>query len=129
MAYDPRSSVAAFISKRGEAGHTVLLTWNAVDPLRCYYGEDSNPDEYLGYAERFIAEIERSVIALNNPVKQTAWDTLIRECVRRAFYPTQIAEGWVEIAAIERIAEAIHSACAEYLSQNGKTLRPDALLA
>lgn len=123
MTYDPREKVACFAKEYGEVGLAVLFVWNTANPLRCYYGDDCNPDEYLGYVERFIKGLDRDLIALNRPVKEGVVERLVRECVRRSFYPSQFAEGWVTNDNIEEIMAMILSI------PTFSTLSPETLLA
>lgn len=83
--YDPHGLVGAFITKHHIMGAIVLSAWNEADPLSCYYGDDCNPDEYLGYAERFIEGLERIL-----PEERKRYPHLIAELVRRSFYPSQV---------------------------------------
>lgn len=101
--YNPKTKVADFVAKHGELGRLVLEVFNTVNPLRCYYGDDCNPDEYLGYAERFITALERESIFLNGSRKAEVLSGFVLELFRRCFGPTQIVEGWVSESAIEML--------------------------
>lgn len=91
MTYDPRVRVEAFRAETGTLGEIVLSTFNAIDPFHCYYGEDCNPDEYLGYAERLIKALQRARV-----FQEELSEELVVELVRRAFYPSQVVNGWVK---------------------------------
>ncbi len=104
MAYSPQAAVAEFISRTGQAGELVLSVYTQHDPLHCYFGEDCNPDEYLGYAERFVESMQRESVFLNDSRKDQAWPSLLYELTRRTFGPCQIAEGWVTEEQIKEIA-------------------------
>lgn len=71
----------------------VLNAYNTVDPFHCYFGEDCNPDEYLGYAERFL---------------RGEGSTFRR--VVKSFYDSQIKDGWVNAEVCEQIADIIDDA-------------------
>lgn len=69
----------------------VLDAYNTVDPFQCYYGDDCNPDEYMGYAIRCL-----------NSTQPTTLDR-----VRMSFYPSQWIEGWICDKWCEEIATLI----------------------
>jgi len=62
--------------------------WNEVNPFHCNSGEDCNPDEYIGYARRFVEGLRGAYPALSEePSKNSPF--LIEELVRRSFYAGQ----------------------------------------
>jgi len=81
-----------------------LRAFNTIDPLSCFFA----PDEYLGYAKRFIEGLKNNEIYFNPGLRNESWPRFIAELVRRSFYAVQLAEGiWVREGAIEEIAHAI----------------------
>lgn len=70
----------------------VLDAYNTVDPFQCYFGEDCNPDEYLGYAKRY----------LDSDTTATPF-----ERVKSTFYDSQTEEGWVTDDQIAQIAKLV----------------------
>ena len=100
--YDPRKRVAGFVSEHGDLAEIVLDAFNTVDPLHCYYGEDINPDEYLGYAMRFIATFKAD--SSESKVRE-----LFTDIVRTSFHAEQVSRGFVTEEDIASIAELIHS--------------------
>lgn len=79
--YDPEAAVSGFIQEHGQIGAIALEAWNAVDPLHCLYA----PDEYLGYAKRFVEGAARVI-----PSEWSLHPDLVEELVRRSFSPTQV---------------------------------------
>jgi hypothetical protein len=106
-ATNPRQKVEGFLTSNGELGSIVLEAFNTVDPLHCYYGV--NADEYLGYAERFIASLRSQSFTLNGSPSAEVWHRFLSELVRRTFGPTQIAESFVRIEAVVAIASMIQA--------------------
>ncbi len=96
---DLEKKVEAFKQKHGVFGTLVLECFNVVDPLRC----GTMPDEYFGYAERFVKALPAAQVTSNQPEALA----LFMEVVRRCFYPTQLAEGFVSPDAIRVIASGI----------------------
>lgn len=95
----------AYLEKYGLLGEKVLLAWNWVNPLHCYYGEYCNPDEYTGYCSRFIEQWNKRFIGFgNNPATLEE----LEEYVRRSFYTSQVVgEKWVSLKDIREIAQTI----------------------
>jgi hypothetical protein len=79
----------------------VLEAFDRIDPLRCGGGM---PDEYLGYAKRFVEELPKAQLTSNKPKESK----LFTEMVRRCFTANQIVEGWVSCLSIETIASDIY---------------------
>ncbi|PJE50947.1 MAG: hypothetical protein COV29_01565 [Candidatus Yanofskybacteria bacterium CG10_big_fil_rev_8_21_14_0_10_36_16] len=102
--YNPKARVSGFIQKFGQLGEVALGAWNAVDPLRCCHC----PDEYLGYARRFVEGVVRVI-----PSEWPNHPDLVEELVRRSFYPTQVVNHtglghpWVTAEDIKSIAQHI----------------------
>jgi len=106
--YNPNQRVAKFLQDQGVLGSVVLDAFNTIDPLSCYFGSDCNPDEYLGYAKRFIESLKREEMYFNTSRRNRAWPQFIRELVSRSFGAVQLAEGvWIREGAIEEIASRI----------------------
>jgi hypothetical protein len=93
------ATVSAFLEEQGQLGVVVLGAWNAVDPLHCF----SMPDEYLGYAERFI-ELTTGTI----PERWSDYPDLMEELVRRSFHPMQVCFN-VRLGQSRVTAESIKS--------------------
>lgn len=100
-------SINLYIEKHGGIGRAVLKSWNDVDPFKCYYGEETNPDEYLRYAKRFMKQFNSHIKAYTDFNKKD-----IVEMVRRSFYIRQITDESYELIDvlkfIKTIAEMIH---------------------
>ena len=80
MAYNPFERVAEFETKYGYDGVALLNAINKVDPYRCYYGADCNPDEYLGYAIRYLEDTHPSpVVKLASAFREELTDEEIRD--------------------------------------------------
>ena len=120
--YNPQALVLSFTKEYGELGILVLEIFNTIDPLSCYYGDDCNPDEYLGYAKRFITSLEQDSIWLNNSRRVEVLPAFVLELFRRCFSTSQIAEGWVSEAAITALRDTLLqglSLCAVTLLPSG----------
>ena len=109
---DPREQVERSIKEHGWVLEAARVAFNSQDPLHCYYGEDCNPDEYLGYAEEFVKMFELTDVYVDtmetvrdrHPI--TSLD-FVREIVRRTFGPCQFIRGWVSSEDIENIAQTL----------------------
>jgi len=75
--YNPKEKVANFCQH--EYGRAILNGYNTIDPFHCYYGEDVNPDEYLGYAKRFLQQMEPNQLS----------EEMAIELTRNAFFTSQ----------------------------------------
>ena len=101
---DLEANALGFIQKYGQIGQIALEAWNAVDPLHCFHA----PDEYLGYARRFI-EGATSV----SPVTSEWSTSLVEELVRRSFRPSQVCihsglnAPWATMESIKAISQLI----------------------
>lgn len=91
--YDPRAKVVTLERDFGENALHVLEAFNLIDPFHCYYGDDVNPDEYAGYARRFMYHIshEEPLVA----------------AVRKSFWDSQLKDKWVTDEQIEQITNLI----------------------
>ena len=100
--YDPHQKVQDFLSEYSKLGRIVLDAFNAVDPLHCYYGDDCNPDEYLGYAKRFISRLCDAICegSFNDPLEYVS-------LVEGSFHPGQREEGFLDQDDIYQIAVQI----------------------
>lgn len=83
--YDPQERVEAFNAQKGEIAEKIRQAFNRIDPLKCFYGDDVNPDEYLGYVSRFL-----------NKFGQKDFNSLseeeIADFIRVSFHPGQIGK-------------------------------------
>ncbi|MCL5411206.1 MAG: hypothetical protein M1150_00440 [Patescibacteria group bacterium] len=100
---EPAGRVVDYLKGKFKEHYPVLEAYNQVDPLRCYFGEDCNPDEYQGYAERTITALEKAAVAANHGLNYK----MVREAVRRAFSVAQIGEGFVSEESREQLAVLI----------------------
>lgn len=83
--------------------------WDAVQAYNSVKSVVDMADEYAGYAHRFVKIFKEALIGLNEGVKDL---DLVRECVRRSFYVSQVvpfeASGgtirWTTDEQIEEIA-------------------------
>ena len=101
--YNPDARVSEFIEKHGQLGQIALEAWNGVDPLHCL----TVPDEYLGYARRFVEGMARVI-----PSEWSDHPDLVEELVRRSFHPTQVCKhksghSWVTTEDIKTISRFI----------------------
>jgi len=108
---DPQQQVEHSIEEHGWVVEAALAAFTSRDPLHCYYGEDCNPDEYLGYAERFVKMLRQMDVSVDvmrtiDGRSLTSLD-VIREIVRRTFSPSQLVLGWIKEADIEGIAVSL----------------------
>jgi hypothetical protein len=78
--------VEHFIEKHGDLANVAMCAFSDTDPFHCFYGEDLNPDEYLGYAERFVKEVEGSTTTANGLAPDTTIFDLVRMAVERSFH-------------------------------------------
>ncbi len=83
---EARADVNSFYRENGELGMTVLEAFSGVDPLNCFCGWERNCDEYLGYAERFVAALR------DHPPYVDLTGNVLVELVRRSFHPSQVVE-------------------------------------
>lgn len=111
--YDPHAKVRLFTEKHGGLGKLVLNVLSTVDPLFCYFGEQCNPDEYVGYAERFITGLRENSGNLNESMREQVLPAFVLEVFRRSFYVSQIAQGFVGNLEIVRLRDAFLQALAE----------------
>lgn len=96
--HNPHEEVESFVREHGQLGRTVLDAFNSADPLRCYYGDDCNPDEYLGYARRFIARLQAA---------RAAEETLdLVELTTKSFHKGQIGK-FADEQAVREVARLI----------------------
>lgn len=96
----PNERVEAFVKDEGLFGAIVLEAFDEADPLRC----GIVPDEYLGYAKRFVEALPKAQLTSNKPEALE----LFTEVVRRSFSANQIAENWVSLESVEAIAKTIY---------------------
>lgn len=67
MSYHPHARVRCFVAKYGYHGKMVLDAFNEADPYHCFYGDDVNPDEYIGTATKYLETYNHDVLTgLNN---------------------------------------------------------------
>lgn len=97
--YDPHKRVAEFHAQHGALAIVTLEAWNDVDPFHCFFG--FNVDEYLGYAERFVALSIHTFDHINPSLRG------VKELVRRSFHAVQVIEGDATPKIIYRIANTI----------------------
>ena len=113
--YNPHNRVVVFIQEHGKLGEIAMEAWNSVDPFHCLYPggyecpcDLQNPDEYLGYAERFVQGFGKASVALGGSTPE-----LVEELVRRSFGASQVvvnpANGlrWVSTEDLKAIAQRI----------------------
>lgn len=80
MSYSAEKRVKEYLDKYKEyreLAKTILQAYNAADPIGAYFGDNCNPDEYLGYATRFMEVYltlsdEEKQLELSNTVEK-AW--------------------------------------------------------
>ena len=108
---DPHQQVEHSIEEHGWIVGAALAAFTSRDPLHCYYGEDCNSDEYLGYAERFVEMFREDDVfvdvMLTNENRQLTSLDYIREIVRRTFHLDQVVKGRVTSEDIENIARTL----------------------
>ena len=96
--YDPETRVHDFFQEYPESGERVLKSFTEVDPFQVFFG--NNPDEYLGYAKRFMNALEgKDLGALS--------EQEVVGLIRNAFHVSQIEQGLVQEKNIEDIAKKI----------------------
>lgn len=124
---------AEFFASQGYLEAIVDHVWFTSDPFRCISLVEEQRDEYLGYAQRFIARVSDSSGALSCPLLRPSADetnryvrTLMVELVRRSFHPSQLIsfrrDDGVELmqhASPEAIAAIADAICNE-LERCGK---------
>jgi hypothetical protein len=104
--YDANECVEKSIHEYGVGLRIALNAWDEVDPLHCAY----TPDEYLGYAERFVKSINATLVNEEDEVMRLS---LVAEHVRRSFHASQtcynpkLKRPWVSSTDIVRIAREI----------------------
>ncbi len=101
---DALTKVEVFVKENGELGNITIEVWNEVDPLHCL----CLPDEYLGYAKRFV----RGALGIVDFESWSKQPGLVEELVRRSFHPAQVVEHtsgflWVTPEEIQKISRRI----------------------
>lgn len=109
---NPHASVVAFLEQEGFIGRVVLETLNGLDFCHCLYDdfaleEDEpllafmNPDEYLGYAKRIVAELKQ--------VEERWWTDIqvLEAAVRAGFHSEQLARGFIREEDLVQIARQV----------------------
>lgn len=71
-----------FFTEYGPLASIALDAWNSVDPFRCFF--DINADEYLGYARRFVEQMQAVF------PDDRSEPALVEELVRRSFAASQV---------------------------------------
>ncbi len=84
--YDPEVRFAEMISRLGPLSEKIAHTFNDVDPLHVFYG--NNPDEYVGYVERLFSALEGRDFS-------TLSDQDLSGLVRGSFHQSQIEQGFL----------------------------------
>lgn len=117
--YDPETTLKSVVDWTEPEWRVVffivLEVWNEVNPLNTYYGDDCNPDEYAGHAERFIKGLRAELITWEVQPKQTSPFILV-ELVRRSFHSSQVCYNpalkrcWVTRSTRVRLARHIAAA-------------------
>lgn len=86
-----------FLSGFPKDGQKILTAFNSADPLHVYYGDDVNPDEYVGYATRFLSAFEKSDKS----------NLALRVCAISCFHDGQLGEfaSWKDFGKLVKALE------------------------
>lgn len=102
--YPPKAveNVEAFFANYAEQREFAQIVLGAWDQNDFCHSVEITYDEYVGYAKRFLDWWNSAAISANE-----LSDRLVRECVRRSFYATTLAEGFATDDDVAQISEYI----------------------